>query len=172
MLTRRSRNSYIRDLRRVTRHPTGCPARTLKEAIDFFARRIAAFCPAIRESSLTAESSSLMFSVASPTPIFNMIFRMRGIAQMFSNWRSFFRVVPKEGKAFVESVHFVKRHTRANPGKNIKGGIVEREAPIHVSKLKVICPECSEPVRIGYSRLEDGRKVRLCRKCQGIIDRN
>ena len=82
------------------------------------------------------------------------------------------RVVPREGKAFVEGVHFVKKHTRANPGKNIKGGVVEREAPIHISKLKVICPECSEPVRLGYSRLEDGRKVRLCRKCQGIIDRN
>ncbi|MBI4160858.1 MAG: 50S ribosomal protein L24, partial [Acidobacteria bacterium] len=50
------------------------------------------------------------------------------------------RVVPREGKAYVEGVHFVKRHTRPNPAKNIKGGIVEREAPIHLSNLKVVCP--------------------------------
>jgi large subunit ribosomal protein L24 len=82
------------------------------------------------------------------------------------------RVAPSDDKAFVEGVHFVKRHTRANPGKNIKGGIVEREAAIHVSKLKVVCPECKDPVRVRYSRLEDGRKVRTCRKCEGILDRN
>jgi large subunit ribosomal protein L24 len=82
------------------------------------------------------------------------------------------RVAPAEAKAFVEGVHFVKRHTRPNPSKNIKGGIVERESAIHVSKLKVICPECKEPVRVRYSRLEDGRKVRTCRKCDGILDKS
>ena len=82
------------------------------------------------------------------------------------------RVAPSEGKAFVEGVHFVKRHTRPNPGKNVKGGIVEREAPIHAAKLKVICPECGEPVRVKYSRLEDGRKVRVCRKCTGMLDKS
>ena len=82
------------------------------------------------------------------------------------------RVAPREGKAVVEGVHFIKKHTRANPQKNIKGGIVEREAPIHVSNLRVVCPECGQPGRIRFSRLEDGRKVRLCRKCKGILDRS
>ena len=82
------------------------------------------------------------------------------------------RVLPREGKAVVEGVHFIKKHTRANPQKNVKGGIVEREAMVHVSNLQVVCPECEKPVRIRFSRLEDGRKVRLCRKCKGILDRS
>src|SRR5215475_6499752 len=56
-------------------------------------------------------------------------------------------VMPWTGKAFVEGVHFVKRHTRPNPSKNIKGGIVEKEGPIHISNLKVVCPECKQATR-------------------------
>jgi large subunit ribosomal protein L24 len=81
------------------------------------------------------------------------------------------RVLPDKGRALVEGVAFVRRHTRPNPSKNIKGGIVERESSVHLSNLKVICPECGEPTRVGRSFLEDGKKVRVCRKCKGTLDK-
>ncbi|HEX5758056.1 MAG TPA: 50S ribosomal protein L24 [Thermoanaerobaculia bacterium] len=75
------------------------------------------------------------------------------------------RVLPAAGKAVVERVNMIKRHTRANPTKGIQGGIVEREAPVRVANLMVVCPECGEPSRLGRKRLEDGRGARLCKKC-------
>jgi large subunit ribosomal protein L24 len=81
------------------------------------------------------------------------------------------RVFPDKSRALVEGVGFVKRHTRPNPSKNIKGGIVERESSVHLSNLKVICAECGEPTRVGRSVLEDGKKVRVCKKCKGILDK-
>jgi len=81
------------------------------------------------------------------------------------------RVLPDKGRALVEGVAYVKRATRPNPSKNIKGGLVERESSVHVSNLKLICSECGEPTRVGHSRLEDGKKVRVCRKCKGILDK-
>ncbi len=75
------------------------------------------------------------------------------------------------GKAIVEGVAQIKRHTRPNPQKNIKGGVVTREAPVQVSNLMVVCGECGKPARVGRKFLEDGTKVRVCRKCQGILDR-
>jgi large subunit ribosomal protein L24 len=75
------------------------------------------------------------------------------------------RVLASEGKAIVERVNMIKRHTRPNPSKGIQGGILEREAPIQVSNLKVICPECGKPSRLGRKRLEDGRGVRVCKQC-------
>lgn len=81
------------------------------------------------------------------------------------------RVMPAEGRAIVEGVNFVRKHTRANPQKNIKGGVLEREASIDVSNLMVVCGECGKPARIGHRALEDGKKVRTCRRCNGILDR-
>jgi large subunit ribosomal protein L24 len=81
------------------------------------------------------------------------------------------RVVTKEAMAVVEGVHLVKRHTRPNPTKNIKGGIVEKEAPVHISNLMVVCGQCSKPARVGYRRLDDGRKIRVCHKCNGTMDK-
>ncbi|MES1244493.1 MAG: 50S ribosomal protein L24 [Acidobacteriota bacterium] len=75
------------------------------------------------------------------------------------------RVLAADGKAIVERVNMIKRHTRPNPNKGIQGGILEREAPIQVSNLKVICPECGKPSRLGRKRLEDGRGVRVCKQC-------
>ena len=75
------------------------------------------------------------------------------------------RVLANDGKAIVERVNMIKRHTRPNPNKGIQGGILEREAPIQVSNLKVICPECGKPSRLGRKRLEDGRGVRVCKQC-------
>ena len=81
------------------------------------------------------------------------------------------RIVAKKGSAVVEGVHLVKRHTKPNPQKQVKGGIVEREGPIQISNLMVVCPECDKPVRVGYRRLDDGRKVRICKKCNGEVDK-
>jgi large subunit ribosomal protein L24 len=81
------------------------------------------------------------------------------------------RVLPSAGKAIVEGVNFVRKHTKANPQKNIKGGILERESPIHTSNLMVVCGECGKPTRVGHKRLDDGRKVRSCRRCKGALDR-
>ncbi|MFQ5701660.1 MAG: 50S ribosomal protein L24 [Acidobacteriota bacterium] len=80
-------------------------------------------------------------------------------------------VSPARGTAIVEGVHFVHRHTRPNPSRNIKGGVVEKEGPIHVSNLMVVCPECKAPTRVGHKFLEDGSKVRACKKCDASLDR-
>lgn len=75
------------------------------------------------------------------------------------------RVLASEGKAIVERVNMMKRHTKPNPNKGIQGGILEREAPIQISNLKVICPECGKPSRLGRQRLDDGRGARVCKSC-------
>ena len=81
------------------------------------------------------------------------------------------KVQPENNRVVVEGVNFISRHTRPNPSKNIKGGIVKREAPLHASNVQIVCPECSTPTRIGHRILGDGRKVRICRKCQGVVDK-
>jgi large subunit ribosomal protein L24 len=75
------------------------------------------------------------------------------------------RVLSSSGKAVVEHVNMIKRHTRPNPPKGIQGGILEREGPVQISNLMVICPECGEPSRLGRKVLEDGRSQRLCKSC-------
>jgi large subunit ribosomal protein L24 len=75
------------------------------------------------------------------------------------------RVLAGKGKVIVERVNMIKRHTRPNPNKGIQGGILEREAPIQIANLKVICPECGAPSRLGRRRLDDGRGVRVCKNC-------
>ena len=81
------------------------------------------------------------------------------------------RVFRSEGRAIVEGVNFVRKHTKANPQKNIKGGILEREAPVNASNLMIICAECGKPSRVGHKILDDGTKVRTCRRCEGILDK-
>ncbi|MBI4455726.1 MAG: 50S ribosomal protein L24 [Acidobacteria bacterium] len=81
------------------------------------------------------------------------------------------RVFPAKERVVVENVNLVKRHTRPNPQKNIKGGVVEREAPLHISSVQVVCRSCGKHSRVTFQRLEDGRKVRICRKCGGTIDK-
>lgn len=75
------------------------------------------------------------------------------------------RVFPNEGTAIVERINVIRRHTRANPAKSVQGGILEREAPIQLSNLKLVCPECGKPTRIGRKRLENGAGVRECKTC-------
>lgn len=81
------------------------------------------------------------------------------------------RVLPARDRAIVERVNMVKRHTRPNPQRNIKGGVVEREGSLHVSNLMIVCPECNETTRIRRKTLSDGRKVRVCVACEGVIDK-
>jgi large subunit ribosomal protein L24 len=81
------------------------------------------------------------------------------------------RVVPEKNRLIVEGVNLIKRHTRPNPAKNIKGGVVQREASLHASNVQLVCPECGAQTRIGHKVLDDGRKVRICRKCEGVVDK-
>ena len=81
------------------------------------------------------------------------------------------KVVPAKNRLVVEGVNFINRHTKPNPGKNVKGGIVKREASLHASNVQLVCPECGKPTRIGHRVLGDGRKVRICRKCEGVVDK-
>jgi large subunit ribosomal protein L24 len=81
------------------------------------------------------------------------------------------KVVPDRNRLVVEGVNFVKRHTKPNPSRNVKGGIVEREGSLHASNVQLVCPECGSPTRIGRKMLGDGRLVRICRKCEGVVDK-
>ena len=81
------------------------------------------------------------------------------------------KVFPKQNRIIVEGVNFIKRHTRPS-AKNVHGGIVEKEAPIQVSNVMVICNKCGEPTRVGRKILKDGDKIiraRFCRKCEEVI---
>ena len=79
------------------------------------------------------------------------------------------QVFPKTGRIKVQGVNVVKRHLRASP--TAEGGIVEREASLNAANVQLVCPECGEAARVGRRLLEDGRKVRVCRKCEGVIDK-
>ncbi len=81
------------------------------------------------------------------------------------------KVLPAKNRVIVEGVNIIKRHTRPNPQRNIKGGIVEREASLHASNVQLVCPECGKMTRAGRKVLADGRKVRICRKCEGVVDK-
>ncbi len=81
------------------------------------------------------------------------------------------KVLPETNRLIVEGANMIKRHTKPNPGKNVKGGIVEREASLHASNVQLVCPECGARTRIGRRILGDGRKVRICRKCEGVVDK-
>jgi large subunit ribosomal protein L24 len=81
------------------------------------------------------------------------------------------RVLRNKNRVVVEGISFLKRHTRANPSKNIRGGIVEKESPIDVSNVMIVCSSCNSPTRIGHSILTDGKKIRICRKCGSALDK-
>ena len=81
------------------------------------------------------------------------------------------RVVAETNRLVVEGVNIIKRHTRPNPQKNIKGGIVEREASIHASNVMLLDPDTNEPTRIGIKTLPDGRRVRIGRKSGTVVDK-
>lgn len=79
------------------------------------------------------------------------------------------RVLPREERLVIQGVNMVKRHMRPRSPTQ-PGGIVEREAPIHVSNVMLICRNCNKPARVGFRLREDGTKVRVCRACGQDID--
>ncbi len=85
------------------------------------------------------------------------------------------RVDRENGKLLVEHVMMIKRHTRPNPAKQIKGGIAERESPIPASNVMIVCPGCNKAVRVAHhiDHAPGGksRRTRVCRKCGQVLDR-
>ncbi|MGH9396584.1 MAG: 50S ribosomal protein L24 [Terriglobia bacterium] len=79
-------------------------------------------------------------------------------------------VEPQKSRLFVEHVNMIKRHTRPNPSKQIRGGVLEKEGPIHVSNVAMVCGDCG-PTRIQYREKAEGKKVRVCVKCGQVLDR-
>ena len=80
-------------------------------------------------------------------------------------------VNPRKNTLIVEHANIIKRHTRPNPQKNIKGGIVEKEGPIHASNVQVVCGNCGKHTRIGHQTLADGSRARVCKRCGTTLDK-
>lgn len=78
-------------------------------------------------------------------------------------------VLPSRESVIIEGVNIIKRHMKPSR-KYTQGGIIEKEAPIHISNVMLLCPKCNKPTRIGNRQLESGKKVRVCKKCQEVID--
>jgi len=76
---------------------------------------------------------------------------------------------PEDERLLVEGVNFIKKHARAT-GRVRQAGIIEREVPINVSDVMLLCAKCNHPARVGFRFLEDGKKVRFCRSCHEVID--
>jgi large subunit ribosomal protein L24 len=79
-------------------------------------------------------------------------------------------VIPKDGRVIVEDVNIVNRHQ--SPTQDMpQGGIIENEAPIHISNVQLVCPHCDENTRFGVDEIDNDKKVRVCKKCSEIIDK-
>jgi len=81
------------------------------------------------------------------------------------------KVYPREERVLVEGINMVKKAVKANPQKNVKGGIVEREQPLHISNVAVVCPETNAPSRVSRTILEDGSRVRVATKSGAVLDK-
>ena len=79
------------------------------------------------------------------------------------------KVYKKSDRALVERINMIKRHTKARAAGQ-EGQIVEKEAPIHISNLMLVCPKCTNTVRVGNKTLDDGSKVRICKKCSESVE--
>ena len=79
------------------------------------------------------------------------------------------KAMPDKERVIVEGFNMIKRHSKTK-GKTRQAGIIELEAPIHISKVMIICNKCNKPARVGYRALDDGKKVRYCHSCSEIID--
>lgn len=79
------------------------------------------------------------------------------------------RVMPREERIVVEGVNVVKRHTRGQAGAR-QAGIIQQEAPLAISNVVLVCSKCNAPTKVKGAILEDGRKVRVCRKCNETVD--
>jgi large subunit ribosomal protein L24 len=77
----------------------------------------------------------------------------------------------RKNTVVVEHANIIKRHTRPNPSKNIKGGIIEKEAGINASNVMVVCSNCGKHTRIGHNIAKDGSRSRACRRCGTVLDK-
>ncbi|NLT66247.1 MAG: 50S ribosomal protein L24 [Acidobacteria bacterium] len=80
------------------------------------------------------------------------------------------KVFLDKNRAVVEGLNNIHKHTRPNPQRNVKGGILPKEAPIHISNLMVVCKRCDKHSRVGIRVAEDGSKVRVCKSCKELLD--
>jgi large subunit ribosomal protein L24 len=80
-------------------------------------------------------------------------------------------VNPAKRTVTVEHVGIIKRHTRPNPSKNVKGGILEKEGPIQISNVLLVCSGCGKHTRVGHKEMPDGTRARVCRRCGATIER-
>lgn len=78
-------------------------------------------------------------------------------------------VMPSKGSLIIEKLNIIKKHMKPTR-QYTQGGIIEKEGPIHISKVMLICPKCNKPTRIGNKVLEQGKKVRVCKRCKEVID--
>ena len=79
-------------------------------------------------------------------------------------------VDPVKRRVTVEHANIIKKHTRPNPSKNIRGGILDKEAPLDVSNVMLVCPGCGKHTRAGHTTLPDGTRVRVCRRCNATFE--
>ncbi len=77
------------------------------------------------------------------------------------------KVFPVKNKVIISKINFIKRHTR--PTQTEPGGIVEKEAPLNMSNIQLVCPKCNQPTRVQRDKLSDGKKIRICKKCGEMI---
>jgi large subunit ribosomal protein L24 len=79
-------------------------------------------------------------------------------------------VNPVKRTVTVEHANIIKKHTKPNPSKNVRGGILDKEGPINVSNVMLVCPGCGKHTRVGHTALPDGTKVRICRRCNQTFE--
>ena len=79
------------------------------------------------------------------------------------------KVNRKKDTVLIEKVNVAKRHTKPNPYRQQPGGIQDKEMPLAISNVMLVCSACAEPTRVGYRFTEDGKKVRFCKKCNEVI---
>ncbi len=76
---------------------------------------------------------------------------------------------PRKQQIIIEGINFIKKHSKAR-GAARQAGIIDLEAPLHISNVMLLCNKCNKPGRIGFRKLEDGRRVRICLNCREVID--
>ncbi|MES0278194.1 MAG: 50S ribosomal protein L24 [Dehalococcoidales bacterium] len=77
--------------------------------------------------------------------------------------------IPKKERLLIDGINMIKKHARPT-GQARQAGIIEREAPIHVSSVMLLCEKCGKPARVGRRLLADGKKVRFCKACGEVVD--
>jgi large subunit ribosomal protein L24 len=80
------------------------------------------------------------------------------------------RVLPDKNQVIISGINIIKRHTKPTGRIRTQAGIIEREAPLHISNVALVCPHCNQPTKVAYRLLADGRKARTCKRCDELVD--